>query len=63
MLTTRLFDADGEDKAVELTDDVVRSLGPKRLLWVDIDGRDDDEIAGVVRMLGLGEVDLERLGG
>ncbi len=61
MLTTRLFDADGEDKAVELTDDVVRSLGPKRLLWVDIDGRDEDEITGVVRMLGLGEVDLERL--
>ena len=27
---------------IELTEDVVKSLGPQRLLWVDIDDRDDE---------------------
>ena len=58
----RLFDADGEDGPVELSEDVVRSLGPKRLLWVDLDDRDDDRtMSEVVRALGLEDVDLDRL--
>jgi magnesium transporter len=35
--TAHLFDADGHDGPVELTGDVAKSLGSKRLLWVDID--------------------------
>ena len=58
----RLFDADGEDRPVEPTEDVVRSLGPKRLLWVDLEDRDDEgTMSEVVRVLGLKDVDLDRL--
>jgi magnesium transporter len=62
MVTARLFDADGEDRAVELTAEVVRKLGTKRLLWVDIDERDTETIKGALETLDLGEVDVERLG-
>lgn len=45
-----------------MSKDVVKSLGPKRLLWVDIDSRDDERaIEEVVEVLGLQDVDLERI--
>lgn len=59
----RLFDADGHDRTVELTDDVAGSLDRKRLLWVDIDDRDDQaSIDEVVRILELDDIDLDRMG-
>ncbi len=39
----------------------MRSLGPKRLLWVDIDGRDRDTLEKVVRLLGLSDAELTAL--
>lgn len=35
--TARLFDAAGRDRWVDLTSEVAKSLGPKRLLWLDVD--------------------------
>ena len=61
-LTVRLFDADAHDRRVELTEDVVRSLGPKRLLWVDLDTRHDDgSLTEALETLGLSGADVERL--
>jgi Mg2+ and Co2+ transporter CorA len=61
-LTAWLFDADGKDRPVELTEEVVRSLGDERLLWVDVDDREDESTnADVVRILGLRDVDVERV--
>ena len=39
----------------------MRSLGPKRLLWVDIDGRDPDTLEHVVGLLGLSDAELKTL--
>jgi magnesium transporter len=45
-----------------LSEDVVKSLGRKRLLWVDIDSRDDGAaIDEVVEALGLTDIDVDRL--
>jgi magnesium transporter len=61
-LDARLFDADGEDRAVELSEAVVRSLGSKRLLWVDVDDREDEPaIDALVRILDLRDADVERI--
>jgi magnesium transporter len=52
-LRATLYDADGTDRAVELTRAVVRRVGKQRLLWVDLAARDEDEIARVSDVLGL----------
>jgi magnesium transporter len=60
--SARLFDADGHDRRVELSEDIVRSLGSKRLLWVDIDSRDEQAaIEEVVETLGVSDIDVDRL--
>lgn len=42
--------------------DTISSLGSNRLLWIDIDDRDDERaIDEVVRFLGLEDIDLERM--
>lgn len=52
----RLFDAPGRDRWVELTSEVAQSLGPKRLLWLDVD-RDapeaEDTLQKVDEILGI----------
>lgn len=45
-----------------MTDDIAGSLDRKRLLWVDIDDREDQAtIDEVVRILGLEDIDLDRM--
>ena len=41
-LSARLFDADGHDEWVDLTHESSATLGPKRLLWVDVGDRGDE---------------------
>jgi magnesium transporter len=60
-VTARLFVADGHDEVVELDDAVVRSLDARRLLWVDVDGRDPDALRRVVDTLRLPEAHVERI--
>lgn len=57
----RLFDANGEDREVEPSHEVVPPRGADRLLWVDLDGRSEDDLALVGEMLGLGDPLLARL--
>ena len=45
-----------------MTPDVVRTLGSKRLLWVDIDSLDEESaIDETVEALGLSDIDVDRL--
>lgn len=60
-VTARLFDADGHDDAVELDDRIVDTLGDRRLLWVDVDGRDAEHLRGILSLLRLQESHAERI--
>ena len=46
----RLFDAAGHDRWVDLTSEVAKSLGPKRLLWLDVDLEGPDADATLARL-------------
>ncbi len=35
-IVTRLFDADGDDREVELDASTIKRLNDRRLLWVDV---------------------------
>lgn len=52
-IRARLFDADGHDRAIELADEDLASIGERRLLWVDVDldaGGTLDDVAGPLKL-------------
>jgi magnesium transporter len=58
---TRLFDADGTDSEVKLEKDTIEGLGDRQLLWVDIDGAEDQEVEAVGGLLGFERQSLRNL--
>lgn len=52
-LRATLYDANGRDREVELSADVVKSLARDTLLWVDLDEIDDEELTRVGEALKL----------
>jgi magnesium transporter len=54
-LRATLYDASGEDQEVELSREVAARLGEEQLLWVDLDARDQAEIARIGPVLELSE--------
>jgi magnesium transporter len=56
-----LYDATGEDRTLDLTDGDPPKLGASQLLWIDLDGRDDDDLRLVARTIGLEREGLGRL--
>ncbi len=56
-----LYDADGEDREVELTDGTAVEIDDKRLLWIDLDGRDRDALTRAGAAIGLEAKALHRL--
>jgi magnesium/cobalt transport protein CorA len=60
-VTTRLFDADGTDDEVQLDSSVIKSLGDRQLLWVDIHGEDEAELRGLAEDLDLSRQSLRNL--
>lgn len=52
-LRARLYDANGEDRDVELTKDEVGQIDDRRLLWVDLDDRSDDDLGKLAAALEL----------
>lgn len=52
-LRARLYDANGEDRDVELTKDEVGQVDDRRLLWVDLDDRSDDDLGKLAAALEL----------
>jgi Mg2+ and Co2+ transporter CorA len=60
-LRCTLFDADGTDRAVELTADLVRSVGENQLLWIELLQRDDAGIAVLRETVDLHDEQAELL--
>ena len=56
-----LFDADGADKEVQLTPQVIASLSDRTILWVDVAGSDQHELTQVASMLNLHRESLRNL--
>ena len=52
-LRATLYDADGRDSEVDLRPGMVDGLGEQQLLWIDLDGRDDEAIAAAGGARGL----------
>ncbi|EYB67566.1 Mg2+ transporter protein, CorA-like protein [Deinococcus phoenicis] len=52
-LRTYLFDAEGEDREVQLSEALVRGLCASQLLWVDVPGHQAGELEQVAALLGL----------
>ena len=57
----RLYDADGHDTEVELTEGVTGRLGKRRLLWVDADREAGHDLATIGHLLDLEPGLVERL--
>jgi magnesium transporter len=60
-IRARLYDARGEDRNVELADKAVRNVGDRRLLWIDLDARDEPDLRHLQDALGLEDRILAQL--
>ncbi|HET9614631.1 MAG TPA: CorA family divalent cation transporter [Candidatus Limnocylindrales bacterium] len=56
-----LYDANGEDRDLDLVAEQEPELSSARLLWVDVDDADPDGLAAVARTLELEPSDLRRI--
>lgn len=57
-LIVYLFDADGEDREVELNENILSKVGDQQLLWVNILKRDEATLKQVASVLGLEKIPL-----
>jgi magnesium/cobalt transport protein CorA len=53
-----LFDADGEDRQIELTENILENINDKHLLWVNILERDEATLERVASLLHLKEIPM-----
>ncbi len=62
-MTTRavLYDANGDDRAIDLDHDSDLRVSKDRLLWIDLDARDSGELRRAASAVGLEPEALERL--
>ncbi len=60
-LRAYLFDADGADQEVELTQQVITNLSDRNILWVDVSGNDQNELTQVASLLHLHRESLRNL--
>jgi len=60
-LRATFFDANGEDRELDLAAGPPPELGDRQLLWIDLDERSADHLHRVAQAVGLEEVALERL--
>ncbi len=61
MIQAFLYDADGHDREVELNDRCIQELGERSLLWVDVIGREPDELSRLARLFGLDQGSVREL--
>jgi magnesium/cobalt transport protein CorA len=52
-LRARLYDANGEERDVDLTADLIRQIDDRRLLWIDVDERSDESLGLLAAALEL----------
>lgn len=60
-LKAYLFNADGDNKEVEITDDICRRLEEKQLLWINIVERDKETIEAAMKTLRFHKAPIEKL--
>jgi magnesium transporter len=60
-LRATFFDANGEDRDLDLAAGPPPKLGDRQLLWIDLDERSAEHLRRVAQAVGLEEVALERL--
>ena len=58
----RLYDANGEDRDIELTAEKVDEIDDKRLLWIDLDDRSEEDLGILATALELEPRLVEQLG-
>jgi magnesium transporter len=58
-----LYSAEGHDREVELSTEIVAALGDEELLWIDVEGCDQGIAAQLGDALGVAPDLFERLGG
>lgn len=62
MIRVFLYDANGEDREIPLEKDTVSQLDDKKLLWIEVEGRDDIELKKLGSLLGLEPDTVRELG-
>jgi Mg2+ and Co2+ transporter CorA len=62
LLRATLYDADGRDRTVDLTAELVAGVAQNQLLWVDLEQRDEDEIGQLRELFHLPRDVVELLG-
>jgi magnesium transporter len=60
-IATRLFDADGDDREVDLKESLIKRLTDRQLLWVDVSGDDEAELHRVAELFGFERQSLQNL--
>jgi magnesium transporter len=60
-ISAYLYDAEGRDREVELNEETLRALGEGRLLWIDLNGRNREELGQAARELKLDPASLRNL--
>ncbi|MDP9244891.1 MAG: magnesium transporter CorA family protein [Chloroflexota bacterium] len=61
MSIARLFDADGDDREVDLEESVIKRLTDRQLLWLDLSGDDEAELRRIADLFGLERQSVQNL--
>lgn len=56
-----LYDANGTDETVELTEEIYESLSDDKMLWIDVLNRDKETILQIAKVLQLENIPLKQL--
>lgn len=56
-----LYDTEGHDREVEVSDELLASLGPERLLWIDVDQRSESDLKQIAETLEIDPKSLDSL--
>ncbi|MDQ6786463.1 MAG: hypothetical protein M3033_06545, partial [Acidobacteriota bacterium] len=60
-ISSYLFDANGTDETVELTEKICEELSDEKLLWIDVSSRDKESILKIASVLKLKNVPVTQL--
>jgi magnesium transporter len=60
-LQAYLYNADGTDQEIEFDEKLIRKLTDRQLLWVDISGREEQDIESVAAILKLNKQSVKNL--
>jgi magnesium transporter len=60
-LQAYLYNADGTDQEVEFNEKIVKKLNDRQLLWVDITGREEEDVESVASILKLNKQSVKNL--